>query len=89
MATLRNHGPRSKLLVNVSRCDTDTHAHTLTHTHTHTTPPLLSCPVAMEPVAKAERYVFVMEVVDEADDHHHHHDDDDDDVHDDDNGLNE
>lgn len=41
----------------------------------------------MEPVAKAERYVFVMEVVDEGDDHRH--DDDDDDDHDDDNGLNE
>lgn len=89
MATLRNHGPRSKLLVNVSRCDTDAHTHTqtLTHTHTdtHTTPPLLSCPVAMEPVAQAERYVFVMEVVDEGDDHQHDDDDDDDD----DNGLNE
>lgn len=34
----------------------------------------------MEPVAKAERYVVVMEVVDEGDD------DNDDDVHEDDNG---
>lgn len=33
-----------------------------THTHTHPPPPFSSSPVAMEPVAKAERYVVVMEV---------------------------
>lgn len=71
--------------MNVSRCDTDAHTHTCihthAHTHTHTPPPLLSYPVAMEPVAKAERYVVVMEVVDEGDDR-----DDGDVVHEDDNG---
>lgn len=40
---------------------TQTHARTHTqHTHKLTQPPLLSYPVAMEPVAKAERYVLVM-----------------------------
>lgn len=57
---------------------TRTHA----HIHTRTLPPLLSYPVAMEPVAKAERYVVVMDVVDEGDDDN----DDDDDVHEDDDG---
>lgn len=56
---------------------------TLTHAyiHTRTLPPLLSYPVAMEPVAKAERYVVGMEVLDEGDDDNDgdvHEDDDDD-----------
>lgn len=42
-------------------CHTHTHARTLTAT-------LLSYPVAMEPVAKAERYVVGIEVVDDDDD---------------------
>lgn len=65
--------------MNVQRCDTDVRAHTAYIAYTHTPPPLSSSPVAMEPVAKAERYVVVMEVVDEGDD-------DDDDAHKDDNG---
>lgn len=53
---------------------------TCTHAyiHTRTLPPLLSYPVAMEPVAKAERYVVVMEVLEEGDE------DNDGDVHEDD-----
>lgn len=40
--------------------------------HAHKQPCLLSDPVAMEPVAKAERYVaLVMEAVDEGDGHDH------------------
>lgn len=54
--------------MNVSRCDTGARA----HTHAHKQPSLVSYPVAMEPVAKAERYVVpVMEVMDEGDGHDH------------------
>lgn len=53
-----------------------TQASARTHAHTHKQPSLLSDPVAMEPVAKAERYVALgMEVVDEGDGHDHGHDD--------------
>lgn len=54
----------------VPRCDT--HARTFTHNlqrnkHAHAKTPLFSLsPVAMEPVAKAERYLVVMEAADEA-----------------------
>lgn len=64
----------------VAQCASLRHAHTRAPTHihiyihTHPPPPLSSSPVAMEPVAKAERFVVVMEVLDER---RRRHDDDD------------
>lgn len=56
----------------VGECISLRHRQARAHTHAHKQPSLLSDPVAMEPVAKAERYgALVMEVVDEGDGHDH------------------